>query len=396
MKSFGHGLNEPKAQGTEKASFFGVSSLSSTLVFGQIIDVERCRPTAPQRRPRPTAVPRLLRNRKLVIGGSGLALGFLGYRYYGKASSAPEDNPPQDFDFSTRYNATASTFDQDVDTVEWLYGITKLRKRLIQQAHGNVFEAAVGTGRNSDFYDLKNITSLTFLDQSEEMVELAKAKWRATHPEYADCRFITGSGLEPIPSPPGGDDGAAKTGYDTIVATISLCSTPGPSIFLRNLAAQLSYQDEPRQATSAASQQQSSGPLPARILLLEHGRSYYSWLNKLLDSTAPAHAKQHGCWWNRDIGKIVEDSGLEIIRTERNHLGTTWTLELGLPTEAKGAGRRQWLEATRRMIASLETEQREHEEWRERMRLQDEVRRQDAELEAWRIEQRERMKKQES
>ncbi|EEP82477.1 conserved hypothetical protein [Uncinocarpus reesii 1704] len=65
-------------------------------------------------------------------------------------------------------------------------------------------------------------------------------------------------------------------------------------------------------------------PERGQILLLEHGRSYYGWVNKLLDDLAPAHANQHGCWWNRDIGKIVEQSGLEIVESKRWHLGTTW------------------------------------------------------------------------
>ena len=69
-------------------------------------------------------------------------------------------------------------------------------------------------------------------------------------------------------------------------------------------------------------------PSTGQILLLEHGRSYYGWLNRILDKTAAAHADKHGCWWNRDIGKIIEDSGLEPVKIRRYHLGTTWWVEL--------------------------------------------------------------------
>jgi len=47
-----------------------------------------------------------------------------------------------------------------------------------------------------------------------------------------------------------------------------------------------------------------------------------------LDNNAPAHADKHGCWWNKDIQKIVEESELEVIEIKRYHLGTTWWVEL--------------------------------------------------------------------
>ena len=90
---------------------------------------------------------------------------------------------------------------------------------------------------------------------------------------------------------------------------MGLCSTPHPVRLLQTLG---------RQAN------QDHG----RILLLEHGRSHYQIVNRILDSLAPAHADQHGCWWNKDIGKIVEESGLEVVESRRYHLGTTWWFEL--------------------------------------------------------------------
>ncbi|KAL8998727.1 MAG: hypothetical protein Q9169_002282 [Polycauliona sp. 2 TL-2023] len=325
----------------------------------------------------------LLSRRQLAIGGVGLLLGFIVYRQsYKKRSAAPWD-----FDFSTRYNDTASHFDDEVGYNEWFYGFTNLRRKLVRQAHGNVLEAAVGTGRNSEFYELERIASLTMQDQSKEMLDVAKAKWRELHPEYEHCRFIHGSALDPLPTPIQGKMASKDDGYDTIIATISLCSTPGPALFLRSLASRLSLRD-------ATIEDESGNRTPApRIFLLEHGRSYFSWLNYFLDRSAPAHAEKHGCWWSRDIGKIVEDSGLEVISTKRKHFGTTWFLELGLPAEAKGEKRQQWLEDTRQKIAVLQTEvPQAHIEWKERMREQDEAQRKDDHLEVWRRAQREQMK----
>lgn len=71
-------------------------------------------------------------------------------------------------------------------------------------------------------------------------------------------------------------------------------------------------------------------PDHGRILLLEHGKSYYDWLNTWLDSSAAEHADKFGCWWNKDIGQIINESGLEVVKLKRYHFGTTWWIELKL------------------------------------------------------------------
>ena len=42
------------------------------------------------------------------------------------------------------------------------------------------------------------------------------------------------------------------------------------------------------------------------IILLQHGKASWDWLNHRLDDEAPAHYAKWGCWWNRDILQIVE------------------------------------------------------------------------------------------
>ena len=319
---------------------------------------------------------------------------FYVYRSY----SLSEDVDPSNSDVSYRYNATAKTFDRDVDFTERYTGIVRLRRELVEQARGNVLEVAVGTGRNSEFYDPDRIKSLTFLDQSQEMVEVAKAKWQEMYSKSIQGRFITRSALGPLPKVPrlAGDE-PQDEGYDTIISTMSLCSTPLPALFLRNLATGLSHNDRKKESAPAQLAKRTSSsidsPQPSRILLLEHGRSYYSWINKLLDGTAPAHALKHGCWWNRDIGQIAEDSGLIIISMRRKHFGTTWWLELGLPEDAQGHQRQQWLDNTqleiRKRQAELEQSQGEGEK---EMKERDRLRRKDEELDRWRKEQRQQIK----
>ena len=209
-------------------------------------------------------------------------------------------------DVSDRYQRTAEHYDEDVDYMEWIMGMTKLRKELVAKAKGNVLEVSVGTGRNAPYYPLlKGIKSMTMVDQSSEMIRLARTNWPKTCAYFINASFRIQSAAEPIPC-------TDPAGYDTIVQTMGICSTPEPEKVLENLG-RMCKQDT------------------GRIFLLEHGKSYYTWLNNFLDKAAPAHADRHGCWWNKDIGEIVKNSGLEIVEEKRYHFGTTWRYELKAP-----------------------------------------------------------------
>ena len=253
-------------------------------------------------------------------------------------------------DVSARYDETADSFDSEVGLSEMLMGINGLRKKLARQCRGHVLEASCGTGRNLGYFDLgpgSKVESLTFVDLSPQMVEVCRRKWdvlvgaekegyqsgRLTGRKYEGLmkrslvvRFLTGSVLGDMPPPPAitttkDDDSdvkktVQKKKYTTILQTMGLCSTPSPHALLSSLAAHLDTSDP-----------------SARILLLEHGRSYMPWLNRILDNSAAKHAEIHGCWYNRDIGVIVKDAageaGLEVKRVRRKHAGTTWVFELG-------------------------------------------------------------------
>lgn len=63
-----------------------------------------------------------------------------------------------------------------------------------------------------------------------------------------------------------------------------------------------------------------------QILLLEHGRSHYAWLNAILDKNSHRHTARWGCIWNRDIEAMVRGAGLEIKSLSRWHFGTTYVI----------------------------------------------------------------------
>lgn len=202
-------------------------------------------------------------------------------------------------------------------------------------ARGDVLEVSCGTGRNMDYYELgerrglnekgraevQGCRSVTFVDLSPEMVEIARQKFEKLYPEFTKVAFRAQDAREVTPSPTDKSPSiTSKPYFDTVLQTMGLCSTPDPVGLLRHLGT-------------------ITEPEHGRILLLEHGRSHYNWLNSILDNLAAAHADRHGCWWNRDIGEIVEQSGLEVVEVKRYHLGTTWRVVLrpkrGLLEEGK-------------------------------------------------------------
>jgi methyltransferase OMS1 len=238
----------------------------------------------------------------------------------------------QQKDVAARYDETADSFDSEVGTSEALMGINRIRKRLSRQCKGHVLEVSCGTGRNLGYYDLapgSEIDSITFLDLSAQMVEACKRKWASLYPASSTTaadfkpglaiRFSTTSAVGPMPPAPQSTTNNSNNNgkYTTIFQTMGLCSTPTPHDLLLNLSSHLDH----------------SNP-DSRILLLEHGRSSYAWLNNILDNSAAKHAEIHGCWYNRDMGELVreaaEQSGLEVVESGcwRKHLGTTWVFEL--------------------------------------------------------------------
>ena len=138
------------------------------------------------------------------------------------------------------------------------------------------------------------------------MLQIAMKKWRELHPKPVPdtaIAFRKQSALDPLEMP--------KDGYDTIVQTMGVCSTPIPAETLSHLGTLLN-------------------PKTGRFLLLEHGASFYDWVNRILDSSAPHHAKQYGCRHNKDIGRVLEQSGLVVEKMNRPYwwnLGTVWVIE---------------------------------------------------------------------
>ena len=293
------------------------------------------RPLPEPKAPKPK--PNVLKHRTIPIVLGGITLfalaGYCSYLYVTISRQLAEPvskDPSAQADVSNRYNDIARNFDAEVDWMEKIMGMVKMRKKLAGLAEGDVLEVSIGTGRNLEYYDFNfgsgkgKVKSFTAIDKSGEMLEVAHEKFGKLYPGILGVRWIVGDAAEPgkIPPPPknANERSGNKEGgkYDTVIQTMGLCSTEDPVALLKTLG-NLVKNDE------------------GRILLLEHGRGRWEWLNSLLDKTAEAHAHQFGCWWNRDLGKIVEDSGLEVVKFSRKHGGTTSWIELKKPRTVDAA-----------------------------------------------------------
>lgn len=303
----------------------------------------------------PAKDPKTVRRYLMGVSLFGAVLGtYIVYVYTTyKISIREYDHSPsklsQNADVTDRWWDAKRNFDYEVEGQEKVMWMKAKRRRLIREAYGDVLEVSAGTGRNMDLYDTRPysasedssygrdrrhmITSLTFNDQSPVMIDRAQNKWKTEQKRkrkgdrfQGEIKFITGdAGLSAVvPRPPGG--------YDTIVQTMGICSMPRPVDFLRHLG-RLVRQPGERVVNSSPEKfrkQEEEDGKGGRIFLLEHGRGYdwASWLNQYLDNTAAMHADRYGCWFNKDIGKVVEDSGLVVERIKRYHFGTTWEIVL--------------------------------------------------------------------
>lgn len=214
--------------------------------------------------------------------------------------------PPRDL--SSFYDKLADEYDKDVGTEEAMSFMKSKRKWVMSHCKGDVLEVASGTGRNIDYIDPKVIKSYTFLDTSKKMMDICYDKFYKKWDSFKRVKFVVGKAEELVEL---SDNKSFK--YDTIIETFGLCSHKDPVKALENMKELLKP--------------------GGRIVLLEHGRGRFDFINKILDRRAHKHSEKWGCRWNLDIGELVDNAGLEITEEKRAHLGTTWMIVCKRPED---------------------------------------------------------------
>ncbi|CCE63209.1 hypothetical protein TPHA_0E01150 [Tetrapisispora phaffii CBS 4417] len=204
-------------------------------------------------------------------------------------------------DTTAFYDDKAEDYDADVNFEEKMIFMGRRRKWLMRHCRGDVLEVSCGTGRNIKYLNAEKINSITYIDGSQKMIEIARNKFHEYFPNFKKVAFVCGRAedLNAL-----NKDKGREMLYDTIVETFGLCSHTDPVEALNNFSKLLKP--------------------GGRIVLLEHGRGSYDFINKILDTKAERRLHTWGCRWNLDIGELLDDSDLDIVLEKRVHLGTTW------------------------------------------------------------------------
>jgi ubiquinone/menaquinone biosynthesis C-methylase UbiE len=162
--------------------------------------------------------------------------------------------------------------------------IGRWRQRLLQDVSGQVLEVAVGAGANLPFYQRDKV-ELTAVDFSPEMLSRARqfAVELGIHATFLE------HDIETLELP--------ERSFDCVVSTLSLCGYEDPLEALRRMN---------RWAKPGG-----------RVYLLEHGVSANRLIGLAQHLANPAARRISGCHFNRDILRIVKDSPLKVLRSER-------------------------------------------------------------------------------
>uniref|UniRef100_A0A7S2Z9C7 Methyltransferase type 11 domain-containing protein n=1 Tax=Rhodosorus marinus TaxID=101924 RepID=A0A7S2Z9C7_9RHOD len=216
-----------------------------------------------------------------------------------RKSREGENAPPVELRTSLKdkkflYQDLAGKYDASISADERLMLLGLMRYWLVSKAEGHVLEVAGGTGRNFKYY--KPECNVTFTDSSVAMVQTAQAKANKLRPkEKAEIFKFEVQDAENLKYP--------DNSFDTVVGTFGLCSVDHPEKQLKEM--------------------QRVCKADGTILLLEHGASSFEVLRNLQAVYAQKHYDKWGCIYNRDIDKLVEESGSSVQDKRTYHLGTT-------------------------------------------------------------------------
>lgn len=162
--------------------------------------------------------------------------------------------------------------------------LEKHRENVVTKSSGQVLEIGFGSGLNLPYYT--NISKLYALDPSQELYNLAQERIKRVS---FQIEYLQAS-AESIPLP--------DNALDSVVSTWSLCSIPHPETALKEVLRVLKPD--------------------GKFSFIEHGKSPKSFIYKMQNFLTPV-SKQFagGCHMNRDIEKLVLDSGFKMQKIEK-------------------------------------------------------------------------------
>ena len=163
------------------------------------------------------------------------------------------------------------------------------RKKVVPLAIGDVVEIGVGPGLNLQYYNLDTVNKVIGIDPSDELNKIAK---RNANKVNLDIEFNLSS-AESIDLP--------TSSVDSVVCTFSLCSIPNPQKALKEIHRILKP--------------------GGKYYFCEHGISPDLSTRVFQNVTNIFYPKlSGGCHANRDIPKLISESGLKILEKDTMYL----------------------------------------------------------------------------
>ena len=163
------------------------------------------------------------------------------------------------------------------------------RQKIVPLATGDVVEIGVGPGLNLQYYNTTNVNKVIGIDPSDELNKIAKKNANKVN---LDIEFNLSS-EERIDLP--------TSSVDSVVCTFSLCSIPDPKKALNEIYRILKP--------------------GGKYFFCEHGISPDFFTKVFQNVTNIFYPKlSGGCHANRDIPKLITDSGLKIDEKDTMYL----------------------------------------------------------------------------
>ena len=163
------------------------------------------------------------------------------------------------------------------------------RKKVAPLAIGDVVEIGVGPGLNLQYYNLDTVNKVIGIDPSDELNKIAKKNANKVN---LDIEFNLSS-AESIDLP--------TSSVDSVVCTFSLCSIPNPQKALKEIYRILKP--------------------GGKYYFCEHGISPDLSTRVFQNVTNVFYPKlSGGCHANRDIPKLISESGLKILEKDTMYL----------------------------------------------------------------------------
>ena len=166
------------------------------------------------------------------------------------------------------------------------------RKKIVPNAKGRVLEIGIGSGSNIPFYDKNKVTKVIGIDPSKELNAMAK---KMANKNNIDVEIIESS-AEVIPLP--------DKSVDTVLVTYTMCTVP--DVMSANIEMKRVLKND------------------GEMLFCEHGiadNSKTIALQNRLNSIWGIFFG--GCNLNRDIPKLITESGFTIKSLEKMYLPGT-------------------------------------------------------------------------